>query len=156
MATNLYNQLQTQFPNDPLLVDALILLGDDPSTMLAKVKINQRQNLHKKNEVQKSDVDNLIVKDFSLEQNYPNPFNPVTIIQYQIPVAGNVKLKIFDILGREVTELINQEQTEGVYRIIFDIDSHKKLSSGVYYYVIEVKGSDGRNYRNVKKMTILK
>lgn len=156
MASILYNQLESQFPNDPLLVDALILLGDDPSPMLAKVKINKRQNFQKKNEVQKSDVDNLIIEDFSLEQNYPNPFNPSTIIQYQIPIAGNVKLKVFDLLGREVAELINQEQTEGVYRIIFGIDSGKKLSSGVYYYSIEVKGSDGRNYRNVKKMTILK
>jgi len=156
MASILYNQLESQFPNDPLLVDALILLGDDPSPMLAKVKINKRQNFQKKNEVQKSDVDNLTIEDFSLEQNYPNPFNPSTIIQYQIPIAGNVKLKVFDLLGREVAELINQEQTEGVYRIIFGIDSGKKLSSGVYYYSIEVKGSDGRNYRNVKKMTILK
>ncbi|MDX9925009.1 MAG: T9SS type A sorting domain-containing protein [Ignavibacteriaceae bacterium] len=68
---------------------------------------------------------------FSLSQNYPNPFNPNTTIKYQIAKAGMVQLKIFDLIGREVSTLVNEIQSHGNYKVNFD---GKYLSSGVYLY----------------------
>ena len=88
------------------------------------------------------------VYTYELNQNYPNPFNPTTTIQYSLKSSGKVVLKVYDILGREVTTLVNQNQGAGNYRINFDAS---KLSSGVYFYQIEA-GS----FRTVKKMMLLK
>ncbi len=71
--------------------------------------------------------------DFALYQNYPNPFNPVTNIQYDIPKASNVSLKVYDMGGREVSSLVNESKQPGTYNISFDASN---LSSGVYFYKI--------------------
>ncbi|KAA0236676.1 MAG: T9SS C-terminal target domain-containing protein, partial [Chlorobiota bacterium] len=68
---------------------------------------------------------------FYLGQNYPNPFNPSTNIKYSIPADGNVTLKIYDILGEEVSTLVNEFQQAGTFDVVFD---GSNLSSGVYYY----------------------
>jgi hypothetical protein len=68
---------------------------------------------------------------FVLSQNYPNPFNPTTIITYQTPVAGSVRLVVYDMLGREVTVLVNDNKDPGVYEVKFNASN---LSSGVYLY----------------------
>ena len=86
--------------------------------------------------------------EFRLNQNYPNPFNPSTMITYQIPVSGNVTLKIFDILGREVRTLVNERQEAGSYSVDFNV---KALSSGTYFYKITAD-----NFSQVKKMVVLK
>lgn len=88
------------------------------------------------------------VSDFALEQNYPNPFNPSTKIKYAIKEKGNVELKIFDMLGSEITTLVNEEQSAGHYEVIFDA-SH--LSSGVYLYTIK-SGS----FVQTRKMLLMK
>lgn len=75
----------------------------------------------------------LLVNTFALLQNYPNPFNPSTNIKYSIPSDEFVTLRVFDILGREVSTLVNQKQSRGEYTINFDAS---KLSSGVYIYSI--------------------
>ncbi len=85
---------------------------------------------------------------YSLSQNYPNPFNPTTQIKYSILNAGNVSLKIFDVLGREVADLVNQNQDAGHYTVNFNASS---LSSGIYFYRIE-SGS----FTSVKKMMLVK
>ncbi|MDP3150729.1 MAG: S41 family peptidase [Ignavibacteria bacterium] len=85
---------------------------------------------------------------YSLEQNYPNPFNPVTTITYQIPKAGKVELKVFDILGREIAVLVNGEITAGKHEVKFD---GSNSSNGVYFY--QVKSS---NYLETKKLLLLK
>ena len=69
--------------------------------------------------------------DFSLKQNYPNPFNPVTTIEYSIPVKTRIKLEVFDLLGRKVLTLVDQEQTAGKHKVNFNASY---LSSGVYIY----------------------
>jgi len=96
-----------------------------------------------------------IVTGFELEQNYPNPFNPSTKIKYTIPsvtlseVEGSlVSLKIYDILGKEITTLVNSEQSAGVYEIEFDAAS---LPSGVYFY--QLKAGE---FISAKKMILLK
>ncbi|MDD3559196.1 MAG: T9SS type A sorting domain-containing protein, partial [Melioribacteraceae bacterium] len=77
----------------------------------------------------------LEIKDYHLSQNYPNPFNPATTIKYEIPKEGIVSLKVYDILGREVTTLVNKHQNIGRYEVKFDASS---LSTGVYIYRLTV------------------
>ncbi|MBX7045476.1 MAG: T9SS type A sorting domain-containing protein [Ignavibacteria bacterium] len=86
---------------------------------------------------------------FVLKQNYPNPFNPVTKIEFALPLNSNVSLKIFDMTGREVARLINNEfRNSGSYSVEFNASN---LSSGVYFYKIEA-GS----YTGIKKMMLVK
>ncbi|RJQ26043.1 T9SS C-terminal target domain-containing protein [Candidatus Parcubacteria bacterium] len=80
--------------------------------------------------------DNQVPSDFSLAQNYPNPFNPSTLIQFSLPANSLVRISIFDILGREVKQLTNQEFSGGVHSIRFDGEG---ISSGTYIYMIQTK-----------------
>ena len=86
--------------------------------------------------------------EYSLNQNYPNPFNPATTISYSIPKAGNVSLKIFNVLGQEVRSIVNEYQNVGTYSVSFDAAS---LTSGVYFYSIVTD-----NFVKVKKMMLVK
>jgi hypothetical protein len=88
------------------------------------------------------------ITDYRLEQNYPNPFNPKTQITYSIPKAEIVKIKVYDILGKEIKTLLNDYQPAGIYEIDFDGTG---LQSGVYFYRI-ISGS----YADTKKMILLK
>lgn len=88
------------------------------------------------------------VETFTLEQNYPNPFNPGTFINYQIPESEFVILKIYDIMGQEVAELINEKQNAGTYKIEFDASS---LSSGLYLYTLTAG-----KFTQSKKMLLMK
>jgi photosystem II stability/assembly factor-like uncharacterized protein len=94
--------------------------------------------------------DNIIDRftSYLLTQNYPNPFNPTTTIQYQIPKAGFVSLKIYDLLGREITTLVNEEKPAGTYEVEFN---GSNLPSGVYFYKLE---SGGKLF--TKKLMLLK
>ncbi len=97
------------------------------------------------------DVDDKLASspyEFLLEQNYPNPFNPSTMITYQIPESGFVILKVYDILGREIAELVNEERYQGRYSVKFDAS---ELASGVYIYQLRVN-----DYVSSKKMLLLK
>src|SRR4030095_11540119 len=93
-------------------------------------------------------VVNQIPKEFSLAQNYPNPFNPTTNIKFSVPKAGNVKLVVFDVLGKEVTTLVNGFQTAGNYVVDFNAST---LSSGVYFYRLEAG-----DFTATKKMLLVK
>ena len=86
-------------------------------------------------------------KNFSLGC-YPNPFNPYSVIGYQIPEAGNVTLKVFDALGREVKTLVNENKTAGKYTARFD---GSNLASGVYYYRLTCN-----QFTSTKKMILMK
>jgi photosystem II stability/assembly factor-like uncharacterized protein/spore coat protein CotH len=94
-------------------------------------------------------------KEFKLYQNYPNPFNPKTDIRYQISDIGNVKLKIYDLLGREITTLVNEQLRPGVYTVSWDATSY---ASGIYFYRLDVTTASGikKNYSEVNKMLLLK
>ena len=85
---------------------------------------------------------------FRLEQNYPNPFNPSTIIKFAITSNQFVQLKIYDVLGREVASLVNEEKPSGSYEINFNA---AQLSSGIYFYKMQA-GS----FVQIKKMILLK
>lgn len=80
-------------------------------------------------------LDNKTTKSFRLLQNYPNPFNPSTTIHYYLSKAANVDLRIFNIMGREVERLVNEQQTEGDYEIKWQ---PVNLSSGAYLYQLRI------------------
>ncbi len=92
--------------------------------------------------------DNNLPKEFSLSQNYPNPFNPNTVISYQLPVNSKVVLKVYDVIGKEVATLVNNEQEAGNHTAQFN---GKGMSSGMYFYKLEAE-----NFVQVKKMILLK
>lgn len=96
----------------------------------------------------------IFVEDFQLDQNYPNPFNPTTVIGFQIPERSFIQLKIFDMLGNEVTTIVNEERSSGVYHEFFDAFG---LASGVYVYVLVVQSSESsRSFMDSKKMMLVK
>jgi len=97
-----------------------------------------------------------IPEKYILQQNYPNPFNPGTIISFQLPVRSRVTLKVYDILGREVSILVNDEKPAGNYKIYFDASSgSRRMSSGVYFYRLSAVGND-INFIQTKKMILIK
>ncbi|HSL89361.1 MAG TPA: peptidoglycan DD-metalloendopeptidase family protein [Ignavibacteriaceae bacterium] len=96
----------------------------------------------------------IFVNNFQLEQNYPNPFNPTTVIGFQIPERSFIQLKVYDMLGNEVTTLVNEERSSGIYNEFFDAIG---LASGVYVYVLVVQSSESsRSFRDSKKMMLVR
>lgn len=89
---------------------------------------------------------------FNLSQNYPNPFNPVTKIDFDLPLNSKVNLVIYDVSGREVKTLVNDERAPGYYTLVFNASS---LSSGVYFYRIIAKSSE-KDFVAFKKMVLIK
>ena len=89
-----------------------------------------------------------LLNEFSLSQNYPNPFNPSTTISYSIPKQTHVSLKVYDVLGKEVAELVNEEMSSGSYKLDFDASN---LSSGIYFYTLRTN-----KFSNTRKMLLLK
>ncbi len=96
-------------------------------------------------EVVKND---LAPKKYELQQNYPNPFNPSTTISYSLPHSGLVQLKVYDLLGREVADLVNEEQAMGNYKVEFNASN---LTSGVYLYRLQSSG-----FTETKKLVLLR
>jgi hypothetical protein len=95
-----------------------------------------------------------IPEDFLLYPNYPNPFNPVTTIKYALPELSYVKIEIFNVLGKNVSKLIDSQQEAGVHELKFDASN---LSSGVYFYQVEFKSIKGdKSYSSVNKMLLIK
>jgi len=96
---------------------------------------------------------------YELAQNYPNPFNPTTTIQYGLPAAANVTLKIYNILGQEIVTLVNEQKSPGTYQAIWN--SHNSagapVASGVYFYSLVARSAnDATTFTNIKKMLFLK
>jgi hypothetical protein len=102
--------------------------------------------------------DKSIVNEFNLEQNYPNPFNPSTSIKYQVSSISQVILKVYDVLGNEVTTLVNEEKSAGVYKVEFSAKGGSasggnayNLPSGIYFYKLQAG-----DFVEIKKMILLK
>jgi len=93
-------------------------------------------------------TDNLPVSEFHLEQNYPNPFNPTTTISYSIAKDSHVRLVVFDMLGREVVKLVDEEKKSGGYTVLFDAGD---LASGIYFYTLQAG-----NFTLIKKSVLVK
>jgi hypothetical protein len=111
------------------------MLIDVDSTILSKfVDINEDQHN--------------VPKEYALDQNYPNPFNPTTTISYQLPKSSFVKLYVYDVNGRLVETLVNEQKNAGYYSIIWNA---KNVSSGVYLYRI-----DAGDFSSIKKCIFIK
>jgi hypothetical protein len=93
------------------------------------------------------DEENVMI-DFTLKQNYPNPFNPSTVIEYSVPENSYVELKVYDIIGNEITTLVSEEKSRGYYQIQFNA---KGLASGTYIYSLKTNKSV-----QTKKMILMK
>jgi hypothetical protein len=127
------------------------LAGGQPFAGLAEVETNARISYYNIIGIKQIST---IADRFSLLQNFPNPFNPTTRIKYSIPQVPNspavsVKLVVYDITGREVTTLVNQIQTPGIYQYDFDAS---RYASGIYFYRLTA----GTDFSEVKKMVLLK
>ena len=85
---------------------------------------------------------------FAVHQNYPNPFNPTTVISYDLPKRSTMKLVVYDIMGKEITTLVNETQDAGSYQVTLDAS---RFSSGMYFYRMTT-GS----YTGTRKMLLLK
>ncbi|MCX6169458.1 MAG: T9SS type A sorting domain-containing protein [Ignavibacteriales bacterium] len=96
---------------------------------------------------------NNLPNEFALDQNFPNPFNPSTVISYQVSTVGQVQLKIYDFLGREIAALVNEEKSPGKYQVGWNGEDKNgnKVPSGIYFYRMTAG-----NYSLTKKMLLLK
>lgn len=127
--------------------DTSLAPGNDPKyNWIVNIESLPLNFFHSVVNVENKSVD--IPHTFSLAQNYPNPFNPITAINYQLPITGNVSLKIFDVLGRELETLINEEKPAGTYNVMFN-GAH--YSSGIYFYQLR-SGS----FVETKKLLLMK
>jgi outer membrane protein assembly factor BamB len=133
--------------------DSSPAIGSDGTLYIGTHWSSTFQN-HKRNLIAIRDTvtsvghNNSQVFSYYLEQNYPNPFNSFTNIKYTIPLSGSVTIKVFDIMGSEVTTLLNRYQAAGSYDVIFQ---PKDLASGIYFYTL----SSG-NFAATKKLILLK
>jgi len=91
---------------------------------------------------------NLIVNKFVLEQNYPNPFNPVTVIRYQTAEKSNIRLTVYNSIGRKISTLLNEVKPKGTFTIEFD---GSNLPSGIYYFRLQAA-----TFTDTKKMVFMK
>ncbi|NWG28045.1 MAG: TIGR03790 family protein [Ignavibacteriaceae bacterium] len=132
-------------------------IGDSGLGKISKINIIDGQTKFNKNaqgsiqlfgKVSDSFTLNQVPNKFELYQNYPNPFNPVTTIKYDIIKSKDVKLAVYDILGREVATLVNEQQQPGSYEVKFDASN---VSSGIYFY--QLKAGD---FIDTKKMILIK
>jgi hypothetical protein len=123
------------------------LTSDNPYQLLesnGKLILNTKQTLYWYKDtttiVTQINESNFTPNGLKLSQNYPNPFNPSTKIKYSIPQSSKVTLKVFDVLGKEVAELVNEEKDAGEYEVDFSVGSFgdgSKISSGVYFYQLK-------------------
>lgn len=95
--------------------------------------------------------DNIL--NYSLEQNYPNPFNPSTSIKLSVPVSGEVKVMLFDVLGRKVKDLFSGHLNAGIHTFSYSAGAEE---SGIYFYTMEFTGEDGNRFSQTRKMMLLK
>ena len=90
-----------------------------------------------------------IPKEYIIYQNYPNPFNPSTKISWQSPVSGHQTLKVYDVQGKMITELVNELKRSGIYKVRFDGSG---LSGGIYFYTMSLNGK----IIDTKRMVLIK
>jgi hypothetical protein len=106
----------------------------------------------------KATSDGQLPVDFSLAQNYPNPFNPSTTIAFGLPVAGRVTAEVYDILGRQVNTLLNEERPAGYHSLVWDGTNAagRQLGSGTYFLRLNIRGAAGKSFTDTRKMMLMK
>ncbi len=139
--SNMYNSVAAKCINDT--VSLFMIGGYDGAAYVDNFNVTRGGLL-----TSLDPVSNIVPEKFSLSQNYPNPFNPNTKIKFEIPKQSFVVLKVYDITGREVANLVSGIRSAGIYETEFD---GSKLSSGTYFYRIEVD-----DFVQIKKMVLIK
>lgn len=124
-AIKYFEKLKQKYPEDILTYNGEVLLGNNPSIKKYNVRYVEDGGSYQ--------ADNETQASFQLLYNYPNPFNPVTTISYTLPEAGNVQIKIFDVLGREIVKLVDEEKSAGKYSVAWNGSNY---ASGIYFYTI--------------------
>ncbi len=132
-------ELELKYPNDELIAETKLMLGINDINRLSKGAFGKNNFAEKELEKPAS---------YSLEQNYPNPFNPSTVIIYDLPSAGFVILKVYDIVGKEIATLVNENKQAGAYNVSFNASN---LASGIYFYHLRAG-----NFISIKKMLLIK
>jgi len=99
------------------------------------------------------EVEGPVPSDFALYQNHPNPFNPSTTISFSLPVDADVTIKLYNMLGQTVSEIVNKDFQAGTHDLEFNANG---LSSGAYIYTLEANGINGKNFASTKKMLVLR
>ena len=146
-----YNFMMTPGDTQNFVLAQLIARGTSNVNSVTKLKLlsDVAQNLYNTGfEVGVNQISSTVPESFKLHQNYPNPFNPNTKIKMEIAKVGNVKLIVYDILGREVAKLVNEKLKPGTYVVEFD---GSNFASGVYFYKMVTS-----DYVDVRKMLLLK
>ena len=133
-AVKTFDELAEKYPDDELLTYANMLLNEERYNKPNAKKVEQLTETAEAEE--------------EFLSNNPNPFNPATIINYRVPENSLVTIKVYDVLGKEVTELVNEEKISGSYSVTFNASN---LSSGIYFYTI-----NAGKYSAVKKMLLIK
>ena len=146
-------ELLWKLPLDGYEIDNSGAIGSDGTlyigTHLSSVTIGQEKTLIAiRDTVTSVGDENQNIYKYKLEQNYPNPFNATTHIKYTIPYSGNVTIKVFDLLGREIATLLNRYQNQGEYDLIY---LPVNLVSGVYFYQLQAG-----DFVSIKKLILLK
>ncbi|MFA7420138.1 MAG: T9SS type A sorting domain-containing protein [Melioribacteraceae bacterium] len=148
------NPYVTLTPGDTTVVGGDLLTspinikeGETIYLALARVSGTTENSLAGGTDVEKEEA---LPSSYTLGQNYPNPFNPSTVISYQLPAAGAVTLKVYDVLGNEVSTLVDEFQQAGTHNAQFSI-TNSQLSSGVYFYKLQADG-----FVSTKKMVLIK
>lgn len=130
--------------DDPKVMFKFVIGGNDIPMFLDAVKVIDR-NMPTSVEDEKNNV----IQGFKLDQNYPNPFNPTTTISYNLKQQSNVSLKVYDILGNEVANLVSGKKNSGYHEVVWDAGN---MSSGIYFYRI----ATDQGFIQTKKLTLLK
>lgn len=133
-AQKTFDELAEKYPDDELLTYANMLLNEERYN-----EPNAKKNVK---------LTETVATGEELLSNNPNPFNPTTTIHYRVPENSLVTIKVYDVLGKEVAELVNEEKPSGSYSVSFNASN---LSSGIYFYTI-----NAGKYSAVKKMLLLK
>jgi hypothetical protein len=127
--------------NDDVYIDEIEFRGLTSAALLAKGGNS-------------SSATETLPASFKLYSNYPNPFNPTTNIRFELPTEALVKLTVYDMLGREIAQLVNGSKPAGRHEVLFD---GRDLASGIYYYRLEVQSlTEARRFVEVRKMALAK
>jgi len=140
--------LNSSKPNDYVFSDN----NPEAGKYSYRLKIVDKDGSYKLTEVINAEV--ALPGNFELKQNYPNPFNPCTVISYSLPFDCNVRMSVYDAVGRLVRDIVNENEKAGYHDFNFNARS---LSSGIYFYsIIAVSNNGQKNFHSAKKLVLIK
>ena len=143
---SVYREYEISLNDHPEWSGSIVMLRLDPVSAVSTGSVSI-DYIRLANSVSSAKSEDLPLQ-FQLSQNYPNPFNPSTVIDYQIPEAGEVELTVFNMLGEKIRTLLKRYQSAGSYEAVFNAEN---ISSGIYLYKLKAG-----NYTQIRKMIFMK